>query len=89
VESFFPVKRVVRGHDHVENGWECPETYKSTPLLTLNGFVFHYLSGSYNTYAATLVIGVYRENQLPETESISFFKSEHDDCSPSPEFNKH
>ena len=82
VESFFPVKRLVRGHDHVESGWESPKEYRAVPILTLNGFGFHYLSGSYENYADGLLIGVYRKDQEPETDFVTFLESEHKACSP-------
>lgn len=79
VASFFPVKRVVRGHDHVENGWDLPKKYKNIPILTINGFGFHYLSGSYEKYAEKLVLGVYSKDQLPTQDFAPFFAKEHGD----------
>ena len=82
VGKFFPVKRVVRGHDHVQNAWDVPKEYKVIPILTLNGFGFHYLSGSFTKYAPKLVLGTYLKNQLPEREFIEYFASEHNACLP-------
>lgn len=82
VESFFPVKRLVRGHDHVESGWESPKEYKTIPMLTLNGFGFHYLSGSYENYADALILGIYRKNELPQTDFVTFSQSEREACAP-------
>jgi len=82
VESFFPVKRLVRGHDHVESGWESPKEYKTVPMLTLNGFGFHYLSGSYENYADALILGIYRKNELPQTDFVTFSQSEREACAP-------
>jgi hypothetical protein len=81
VESFFPVKRIVRGHDHVESGWEVPNQYQNVPILTINGCGFHYLSGSYENYADGLTLAAFRKDQLPEVEFVTFFRSEHRGCS--------
>jgi hypothetical protein len=77
VESVFPVKRVVRGHDHVEHGYEQPDCYKNVPLLTINGFGFHYLSNSVHNYRETLAIGVHAEGQLPKVEAVAYLPAEY------------
>lgn len=46
VSRFFPVKAVIRGHDHVEKGVEFLSKYKVVPLLTLNGFGFNHQNNS-------------------------------------------
>ena len=57
VEQVYPVKRIVRGHDHVENGFEVPANYRNTPLLTINGFGFNYLTNSVANYRPKLALG--------------------------------
>ncbi len=77
VETVFPVKRVVRGHDHVENGFEVPDKYKSIPLLTLNGFGFNCLNSSVADYRPKLVLGVGVPGELPRVEEVSHLPEEH------------
>ena len=55
VKDLFPVKAVIRGHDHVKEGWENFDLYKTIPLLTLNSFGFNYLNNS-------LSEGQYKQN---------------------------
>jgi len=55
VKDLFPVKAVIRGHDHVKEGWENFDLYKKVPLLTLNSFGFNYLNYS-------LIEGHYKQN---------------------------
>jgi Calcineurin-like phosphoesterase len=70
VRDIFPVKRVIRGHDHVEGGAERPEGYETIPVLTLNGFGFDYLSNSVATYRESLALGVQVEGDLPRVEAV-------------------
>jgi len=77
VETVFPVKRVVRGHDHVENGFETPEKYKSIPLLTINGFGFNYLTNSVADYRLKLALGVGVPGDLPRVEPVSYLPEEY------------
>jgi len=70
VREVFPVKRVVRGHDHVEGGAERPEGYEAVPVLTLNGFGFDYLSNSVAKYRSTLALGIHQEGALPRVEEV-------------------
>lgn len=77
VEKVFPVKRVVRGHDHPEHGFEIPANYKNTPLLTINGFGFNYLSNSVANYRPKLALGVGVPGQLPRVEEIAYLPEEH------------
>lgn len=77
VVSVLPVMRVIRGHDHVESGLSRPACYKAVPLLTINGFGFHYLSNSVHQYRSSLVIGVARIGDLPEIEEITVNLDEH------------
>lgn len=77
VESVFPVKRVLRGHDHVENGFEITASYKNTPLMTLNGFGFGYTTNSVAKYRQKLVLGVGITGQLPRIEEVDYLPEEH------------
>ncbi len=77
VETVFPVKRVVRGHDHVENGFEQPASYKNIPLLTVNGFGFNYLNNSVADYRPHLVLGVGVPGQLPRIEEVAYLPEEY------------
>lgn len=69
-KEVFPVKRVVRGHDHVAGGWARPAAYQAVPLLTLNGFGFDHLTNSVEQYREYVVLGVYEKDQLPRVEEI-------------------
>lgn len=55
VKDIFPVNAVIRGHDHVKEGWENFDLYKKVPLLTLNSFGFNY-------YDNSLAEGKYKQN---------------------------
>lgn len=76
-ELIFPVKRVVRGHDHVEHGFELLTNYRSIPLLTINGFGFGYLTNSVTDYRDKLVLGVAQPGQLPRIEEVAYVPEEH------------
>jgi Calcineurin-like phosphoesterase len=73
----FTVKRIVRGHDHVENGFEAPANYKNIPLLTMNGFGFDYISNSVASYREKLALGVGVSGQLPRVEEVAYLSEEH------------
>jgi hypothetical protein len=77
VEPVFPVKRVVRGHDHVEKGYEILPSYKNTPLMTINGLGFDHISNSVAKYRPTLVLGVGVPGQLPRPEEVAYLPEEH------------
>ncbi len=68
--AVLPVKRVIRGHDHVESGQNCPPCYKAAPLLTINGFGFNYLSDSVHQYRSSLLLGVGQADNLPVVEEV-------------------
>ena len=70
VKPLFSVKFLVRGHDHVEGGHEIPTNYKAIPLMTLNGFGFHYLSGSFKAYRKNLVMGVSKDGGFPDIMTL-------------------
>lgn len=77
VEAVFPVKCVIRGHDHVKNGYEIPAAYRNTPLLTINGFGFNYLTNSVANYRPKLILGIGVTGQLPRVEEVDFLTEEH------------
>ena len=77
VEEVFPVKRIVRGHDHVESGFEVLANYKNIPLLTINGFGFNYLSNSVASYREKLALGVGVTGQLPRVEEVPYLPEEY------------
>ena len=77
VETVFPVKRIVRGHDHMEHGFEVHAHYKNTPVLTINGFGFNYLNNSVDKYRPKLALGVAVTGALPRIEDVSYLQEEH------------
>jgi len=83
-EPVVKISHVVRGHDHVEGGAERAARYVAVPLLTLNGFGFHYVSDSVQQYRKNLVIGVRRLGQLPEVEEVAVQPDEHAAVYPKP-----
>jgi len=78
VAEVFPVKRVVRGHDHVESGAQILKEYTEYPVLTLNGFGFDYLTNSVKKYRP-LALGVAVLNELPRVDQVSFSAQDYDD----------
>ena len=82
VQAIYPVKQLVCGHEHVENGFERPDCYKKTPVLKLNGFGFDYLSNSVRKYRKTLVIGIGQIDQLPKVEELSYLQAEYNGVYP-------
>lgn len=66
-----PVKRLVRGHDHVEHGVDRPSGFVNIPVLTLNAFGFHYLDNSLARYKASLPLACLRAGQPIEIEQVS------------------
>jgi UDP-2,3-diacylglucosamine pyrophosphatase LpxH len=71
VSGLFSVRGLVRGHDHVAGGFEKPTEYAETPLLTINGFGFNYLSNSYALYRDSLVIAVSESGEFPAIVEVS------------------
>lgn len=86
VEQVFPVKRMVRGHDHVESGFEEPANYKDTEnnktMLTINGFGFNHLNNSVTNYRPKLALGVSVSGRLPRVEEITYKPEEYADVYP-------
>lgn len=77
VVPVFPVKRIVRGHDHMEHGFEVHAQYKTTPVLTINGFGFNYLNNSVDKYRPKLALGVAVLGALPRIEEVTYLQEEH------------
>ncbi len=77
VESVFPVKRVVRGHDHVAGGAAIPVRYQAVPLLTLNAFGFDYLTNDPSRYRDTLALGRAVAGALPEVIQVPVPRDQH------------
>jgi hypothetical protein len=77
--EWFPVKRMLTGHEHPETGWEDFPTYKRYPAATICGFGFDYLihgPGKFRKYKPRLILGRYRLNLLPERVEIDYSLSE-------------
>lgn len=81
--AVLPVRRVIRGHDHVENGQNCPPCYKAVPLLTINGFGFNYLNNSVNQYRSSLLLGVGQAESLPMVKELAVDNAEYLEIYPS------
>jgi hypothetical protein len=78
VAEVFPVKRAVRGHDHVESGAQFLKEYTEYPVLTLNGFGFDYLTNSVKNYRK-LALGVGVLDELPRVEYVSYSDQDYED----------
>ena len=78
------IKRVVRGHDHVEHGVDTPSGFVKTPLLTINGFGFNYLTNDPMNYRAKLALGLYRNGETPTIEDIALEGAAYEFLSDSP-----
>ena len=78
VAKVLPVERVVRGHDHVEKGWEIHKEYTEYPVLTLNGFGFDHLTNSVKKYR-TLALGVAVLNELPRVDLVIWSDQDYHD----------
>lgn len=73
VAPFFPVQRVVRGHDHPQHGAEIPKNFKDVQLITINTFAFDYLAGNpleSSAYRDSLVMGRMNDGRLPEVVNV-------------------
>jgi len=72
--EWFPVKRMVTGHEHVQDGFHAYPEYLKNPALTLTGFGFDELKESgrgYADYRVCLVAGRYRADALPTMFEVS------------------
>jgi hypothetical protein len=60
VKEWFPFQRIVRGHDHFQEGFSRFENSKKIPILTLTGFGFSTSPGAENAgcYRSYLTLGI-------------------------------
>ena len=66
--EWFPVKRMVTGHEHVQEGFHLFQEYLSNPALTLTGLGFDELSADefrYSNYRSCLTAGRHQRDALP------------------------
>jgi hypothetical protein len=70
VSAFFSFQRLIRGHDHVDNGYEIPSKYEKVQLLTINGFGFDHLQNSLTKYRDKIYVAQGRQGQLPEITAL-------------------
>ena len=66
--EWFPIKRMVTGHEHVQEGFHLFPEYLNNPALTLTGLGFDELKADefrYSTYRAWLVAGRHQRDALP------------------------
>lgn len=78
VEPVLPVRRVVRGHDHVAHGAEIAKGYEAVPVLTLNAFGFDYLTNDPARYRDTLTLGRAVRDALPEVVRVPVPRDQYD-----------
>lgn len=64
-----PVRRLLTGHEHHDEGWVVHEKYAMHPAATLTGFGFATV-GSPDKYRDKLFVARHRENQLPQGMEI-------------------
>jgi Calcineurin-like phosphoesterase len=79
VSRFFPVNRMIRGHDHPKIGWEQHREYKHRPAMTLTGFGFHYMLDAperFEYYKPVLVLARYVRDSLPEIIEALYNKND-------------
>ena len=73
-KQFFPIKRLVNGHEHPTNGFDLHPEWKPYPAITFKGFGFandYDNPDSYITnYQANLVVGRCRKDDVPEIINI-------------------
>lgn len=67
-----PVRRMITGHEHNDEGWVAHASYKTNPACTLTGFGYPCM-GSPDTaeyYRKSWFVARHRENQLPDPLEI-------------------
>lgn len=77
--DWFPVKRMITGHEHPALGFILHRTYQLNPALTLLGFGFEDLMPmpeAYRHYRDHLYLGRGREGELPDIISIEVNRGE-------------
>ena len=62
--EWFSVKRLITGHEHVQEGFHAFPEYQGNTALTLTGFGFDELSG-YASYRSCLTAGRYLRDAIP------------------------
>lgn len=67
-----PVRRMITGHEHFDEGWMVHATYQPFPAATLTGFGFPTMGGpaTAENYRKSWFVARHRENQLPEPLEI-------------------
>ena len=73
--DYFPVKRMITGHEHPENGWMEFADYKMNPALTITGFGYDpYFNGDADMppYRSSLLAARYRRDALPERIEVGY-----------------
>jgi len=60
VKVFFDFKSMIRGHDHLKDGWELHKNFVKVPVLTLNTFGFHFMNNSFENSAYKTEIVYYK-----------------------------
>ncbi len=77
--DWFPVQRMITGHEHPADGFAVHATYKINPAMTLVGFGFDDLRAmpeAYAHYTDVLHIGRGRAGALPEVLPVPVDRSE-------------
>ena len=86
--EWFPVQRMVTGHEHPADGHAVHASYKVNPALTLVGFGFDDLRPmphAYRHYHEALYIGQGRSGELPTVLTVPVDQQELDWMYPPPE----
>ncbi len=67
-----PVRRMITGHEHYDEGWIAHPTYLQHPAATLTGFGFPVMGGPADAahYRSKWLVARHRENGLPEPLEI-------------------
>jgi len=67
-----PVRRMITGHEHFDEGWMLHTTYLEHPVASLTGFGFPVLGGpaTAENYRKFWFVARHRENDLPEPLEI-------------------
>lgn len=77
VSAVLPITEVIRGHDHVDGGYERPSGYGAIPLHTLNAFGFNHLTNSLANYKHELPLGVRRAGSPLEITRVTYSMDEY------------
>jgi hypothetical protein len=77
--QWFPVQRMITGHEHPSDGFAVHPTYKINPAMTLVGFGFDDMRAmpqAYGHYAENLHLGRGRTGALPDVIVLPVDRSE-------------